>query len=190
MDAQLDPVARRRGRLTFALVAAAFLGTPLLAALWYAYGDAGQGARVNRGALIDPPRPVAGAAALGLEDRWTLVVHAPERCDAACTATLVMLRQVRLSFGNEIEKIEVVLVSGRPDADRAALEPEHPALRVLGAHDAQALVEAMAPSSAGRSIVIDPLGNAMLAYAPGTPPADVKSDLKRLLKNSQAWMRR
>ena len=190
MDAQLDPVARRRGRLTFALVALAFLGTPLLAALWYAYGDAGHGARVNRGELIDPPRPVAGAAALGLEDIWTLVVYAPERCDADCLGTLVMLRQVRLSFGNETEKIALVLVSGQPDADRAALSPEHPALRVLGAHDAQALVEAMAPNAAGRSVVVDPLGNVMLAYAPGAPPADAKSDLKRLLKNSQAWMRR
>ena len=189
-EPSLDPVARRRGRLTFALVAVAFLGTPLLAALWYAYGDAGHGARVNRGALIDPPRPVEGAKALGLEDIWTLVVHAPERCDAECLATLVTLRQVRLSFGNETEKIALLLVSGQPDADRVALGPEHPALRVLGAHDAQALVEAMAPNAPGRSVVVDPLGNAMLAYAAGTPPADVKSDLKRLLKNSQAWMRR
>ena len=189
MGPGVDPVAQRSARLTFALVAAAFLGTPLLAVLWYAYGDAGHGPRVNRGTLIDPPRPIADAAALGLEDHWTLVVSAADRCDADCIGALVMLRQVRLSFGNEADKIALVLVSGRPDADRAALGPEHPALRVLGAHDAQALVAAMAPNAPGRSVVVDPLGNAMLAYAPGAPPADVKSDLKRLLKNSQAWMR-
>lgn len=184
-----EPSPRRGDRLTFMLVAAAFLGTPLLAGLWYAYGDAGRGARVNRGTLIDPPRPVAGAKALGLEDYWTLVVHAPERCEPACVETLLMLRQVRLSFGKDAELLVRVLVSGRSDADRAALAAEHPDLRVLAADDARALIDAIGPTVAGMSVVVDPLGNAMLSYAPATPPADVKADLKRLLKNSQSWMR-
>lgn len=190
MDPAHDDLARKRsGRTTFLLVAAAFLGTPLLAALWYAYGDAGHGAKVNRGTLIDPPRAVEGAKLLGLEDHWTFVVHAPEGCGAPCAETLLMLRQLRLSFGQDADRLARVLVSGRPDADLAALAPAHPDLRVLGAHDARALVLSLPPHAEGAAFVIDPLGNAMLAYAPGTPPADVKSDLKRLLKNSQSWMR-
>jgi hypothetical protein len=189
MQPTMQPTPKRGDRLTFVLVALAFLGTPLLAVLWYAYGDVGHGPRVNRGTLIDPPRPVEGAKALGLEDYWTLVVYAPERCDPACIDALIMLRQVRLSFGQDADKLARVLVSGQADADRAALGPAHPDLRVLGAHDARALVEVLGPARDGASFVVDPLGNAMLAYAPGAPPADVKADLKRLLKNSQTWMR-
>ena len=185
----MDPIAGRGDRLTFALVAAAFLGTPLLAVLWYAYGDAGHGARLNHGTLIDPPRPIVGAKALGFEDYWTLVVYAPERCELPCSDTLLMLRQVRLSFGKDAELIGRVLVSGRSDADRAALASAHPDLRVLASDDARALIEAIGPVVPGQFALVDPLGNAMLRYPLGAPPADVKADLKRLLKNSQSWLR-
>lgn len=185
----MDAAQRRGGRLTFMLVALAFLGTPLLAALWYAYGDAGDGARLNRGTLIDPPRSIAGAKALGLEDYWTLVVYAPGRCEPPCSDTLLMLRQVRLSFGKDAELIACVLVSGRSDADRTALAAAHPDLRVLASDDARALIDAIGPVVPGQVAVVDPLGNAMLRYPPGAPPADVKADLKRLLKNSQSWLR-
>lgn len=185
----MDEAKRRSGRLTFALVASAFLGTPLLAVLWYAYGDAGHGAKLNHGTLIDPPRPVAGASALGLDDYWTLVVYAPVRCDAACLGTLYTLRQLRLSFGHDADKLARVLVSGQADADRAALVADHPDLRVLSKAEARALVDALGPTQPGQAFVVDPLGNAMLAYAAGAPPEDIKADLKRLLKNSQTWMR-
>ena len=185
----MDEAQRSSGRLTFGLVALAFLGTPLLAGLWYAYGDAGHGARLNHGTLIDPPRPVAGAKALGLEDYWTLVVYAPERCAQPCAEMLLMLRQVRLTFGQDSELLARVLVSGQADADRAALAAAHPDLRVITARDARALLDAIGPMVPGQSALVDPLGNAMLSYAPGTPPADVKADLKRLLKNSRSWLR-
>ena len=185
----MDSAQRRRGRLTFALVAAAFLGTPLLAALWYAYGDAGHGTRVNRGTLIDPPRPVEDAAALGLTDRWTLVVRTRGGCDAPCAEALLMLRQLRLSFGNDAKHLARVLVSGQVESDRAALAAAHPDLRVLAAADARALVAVLDGAAPGQVFVVDPLGNAMLSYAPAAPPADLKADLKRLLKNSQSWLR-
>ena len=185
----MDATARRSDRLTFALVAAAFLGTPLVAALWYAYGDAGHGAKLNRGTLIDPPRAVEGAAALGLSDRWTFVVRTRETCAARCAETLIMLRQLRLSFGKDAKHLARVLVSGQPELDRAALAAEHPDLRVLGAAEARALVDALDQDVAGQTFVVDPLGNAMLRYAPGAPPADIKADMKRLLKNSQSWLR-
>lgn len=185
----MDDAKPRGDRRTFALVALAFLGTPLLAALWYAYGDAGHGARLNRGALIDPPRAVEGAAALGLLDYWTLVVDAPERCAPPCAETLVMTRQVRLSFGKDAELLHRVLVSGQADADRAALAPAHPDLRVLAPGEAGALLDAIGPRVPGAIVVVDPLGNAMMRYAPGAAPADLKADLKRLLKNSQSWLR-
>lgn len=185
----MDSAQRRSDRRTFLLVAVAFLGTPLLATLWYAYGDAGHGSRVNRGTLIDPPRPIEGAAALGLTDKWTFVVRARESCDAPCAETLLMLRQLRLSFGKDAMLLSRVLVSAQPEADRAALAAAHPDLRVLGAGEARALIAVLGSTEPGQSVVVDPLGNAMLSYAPATPPADVKADMKRLLKNSQSWLR-
>lgn len=188
------PEARRAGRRQFLLVAAAFLGTPLLAALWYAYGDAGHhGDTVNRGTLIDPPRPVTGAEALGLLDRWSLVVVAPAGCQPGCERALVTLRQVRLTFGDDLARLGLVLVSGAP-GDAARLAADHPALRVLDPTEAGALAAAVAGidggAAEGRAFVVDPLGNAMLSYAPGFAPADVGADLKRLLRNSSPWMRR
>jgi len=177
---------RTRSRLHLFAVAAAFLGTPLLAALWYAYGDAGQGAKLNRGTLVDPPRRIAGAVALGLEDRWALVVAAPSGCETPCRATLVMLRQVRASFGPDVGRIARLLVA----PDGATLAAEHPDLRVLAPGEAAALLAALGPLAPDQAAVVDPQGFVMLTYAPGTGPADVKSDLKRLLKNSQTWMRR
>jgi len=201
-DASLPPAdRRRRARLQFALVALAFLGTPLLATLLYAYGDKGhRGVTVNRGALIDPARPIAGAEALGLADAWTLVVHAPEGCTVDCERTLVTLRQVRLTFAKDIVRIRRVLITGAAD-DGPRLRATHPDLRVLSAVDAEAFAVALRgalqeqggeapPDHAGRSFLVDPLGNLMMTYAPDPAPADVQADLKRLLKNSESWMRR
>lgn len=190
----IDPTARRNARWQFALVALAFLGTPLVATLLYAYGDKGHhGDTTNKGVLVDPPRPVAGAAQLGLFDSWTVVVIAPQGCGAGCARTLVTLRQVRLTFGHETDRIARVLVSGAA-ADAARFAPEHPDLRVLDADQADALVAATKDLSDagadGRCFVVDPLGNLMMTYAPDPAPQDVQTDLKRLLKNSATWLRR
>jgi hypothetical protein len=190
----IDESARRRARWQFALVALAFLGTPLVATLLYAYGDKGHhGDTVNRGALVHPARPVDGAAGLGLTDAWTLVVIAPAGCAAGCERTLATLRQVRLTFNRDMDRIGRVLVSGSA-ADAARLAAEHPDLRVLDAGQAGALVAAVAdlPDAAadGRAFLVDPLGNVMMTYAPAPAPKDVQTDLKRLLKNSEPWMRR
>lgn len=194
MNAPLDPARVKRARLQFALVALAFLGTPIVATLIYVYGDKGHhGDTVNRGALIDPPRPVDGAAALGLTDAWTLVVVAPGGCAAGCERTLLTLRQVRLTFNRDMERIGRVLVTGAA-ADAGRLAAEHPDLRVLDAAQAGALVAAVADlpdaGADGRAFLVDPLGNLMLTYAPDPAPKDVQTDLKRLLKNSETWMRR
>jgi hypothetical protein len=190
----IDADARRRARWQFALVALAFLGTPLLATLLYAFGDKGHhGDTVNRGVLVDPARPVDGAAALGLLDAWTLVVIAPDGCAAGCERTLVTLRQVRLSLGREVDRVARVLVSGAA-ADAARLAAAHPDLRVLDADQAGALVAVVADlpeaKADGRAFLVDPLGNVMMTYAPDPAPKDVQTDLKRLLKNSEPWMKR
>ncbi len=188
-----DPDQRRRARLQFALVAAAFLGTPLLATLLYAYGDKGhRGDTVNKGALIDPARPIAGAATLGLTDAWTLVQFAPTGCAADCERTLVVGRQVRLTFAKDIDRIRRVLITGVVD-DGPRLGARHPDLVLRAAGDAAAFAAALdgaAPADqAGRLFLVDPLGNLMMTYAPDPAPQDLQSDLKRLLKNSESWMR-
>ena len=124
---------------------------------------------------------------------------APAGCAAGCEQTLVTLRQVRLTFDHDSERLKYLLVSGSADADRARLAPMHPELRILTAGAGAALTAVTAdhpntgaglPNEDGRTFLVDPLGNLMLTYAPDPAPQDVQSDLKRLLKNSETWMKR
>lgn len=189
-----DPRRVRRARLQLLLVALAFLGTPLAATLWFLYGDKGHhGDTVNAGVLVDPPRPVAEAAALGLTDAWTLMVVAPTGCAAGCERTLATQRQVRLTFAKDMVRIRRVLVSGA-DADASRLAAAHPDLAVLALGSAEAARAAIAglPGATvdGAAWLIDPMGNLMMAYDVDAAPQDIQKDLKRLLKNSETWMRR
>lgn len=196
-----DAARRRDARFQFVLVAVAFLGTPIAATLWYAYGENGhRGDTVNRGEIINPARPIMGAEALGLTDAWTLVLHAPEGCAVECERSLVTSRQLRLTFAKDIVRIRRVLITGAA-GDAARLGPTQPDLTVLAAAQAEAFAVALRGAQLpgagdlpyaepGRVFLVDPLGNLMMTYAPDPAPRDVQADLKRLLKNSETWMRR
>jgi hypothetical protein len=179
----------RRNRRTLYLIALVTLA-PVVASytIYYWFPPERQ---VNYGELLPtvPAPAIVGAARDGssvaladLRGKWLLVVTAPGGCDAGCRGALYATRQVRTIQGREMERVRRLwLVTDEAPPD-AALLAEHADLR-LARVKPEAARALTGPGS--RLILVDPLGNLVLAY-PRDP--DIKSmakDLTRLLKASR-----
>ena len=180
---------------------ALFFFAPLAVSFYLYYaGDWRPGQRVNRGDLIDPPRPLPAvslplAHASGgpprpafLKKKWTLLYWGPGGCAERCRTNLYNTRQVRTALNRDMDRVQRVFVAQgaccdfeyldreQPDLITVRATPEtRPLLALLPAYDG------IAPGTADRIYVIDPLGNLMMSYAPDAKPKGMLEDLKRLL---------
>jgi cytochrome oxidase Cu insertion factor (SCO1/SenC/PrrC family) len=187
----------RRNRRKLVGLAALFFA-PLAVAFCLYYGHLWHpGGRVNRGELIDPPRPlpplslskVDGGATSPtfLERKWTFLYVEAGACEDRCRERLYDTRQVRTALDRDRDRVQRVFLTGDPEA--GALREPHPDL-IMVRLDAAAkpLIERLpggAPAlRSGNVYVIDPLGNLMMVYAPGSPAKGLLEDMKRLLKLS------
>ena len=197
MSSVIDPALHRRNFRTVFALAGLFL-VPLLLSFWLYYGlHWSPPGTVNHGALIVPPRPLpeltladaGGAPARRIfSGKWSLVYVGDGACDANCHATLVFMRQTRLSLNNEMTRVQRVFLVTGACCDRAYLATEHPGLRVFDASPAaaQPLLALFEPGGRAQGLyVVDPLGNLMMRYDAQQPPKGLLEDLKRLLQLSQ-----
>lgn len=183
-------MSQRRNRATLVAIAVLFFAPLLLAVLmqshWWSYGPA---ETVNRGTLVQPPVPVQGDGGAP----WRVVHVLEASCVAACERAVTGLRQMHIAAGRHREAITVELVGeqGLEEAERVRLQAIYRDF-VLTAPAPPPLADALAEAArrawpeggeqAGRSFLIDPRGNIILAYARGTDPNDLYRDLQRLLK--------
>lgn len=184
---------RNRGRWTLVLLAVIFLGPLALAFLLY-YGDVWKPAgSAIHGQLIEPARPLPtepltdAPGAPRLEGLWSLLVIEPAACDEICQSALVETRQVRRALGSERERVQRIWIVTAGAVDAQAVANEHPLLGVVAA-DTPAparVVEMIGPSKPGEVLVVDPLGNLMMRFPPGTSMRAMHTDLKKLLKISR-----
>ncbi len=187
---------------------AALFFVPLGISFYWYYGldTVRPGASVQKGELIQPPRPLPQLAlplaqggvtsAEFLERTWTLVYLAPGPCDTACRDRLAELRQLRLALGRDRNRVGgVLLYSGEAPA-LDWLTREHAGLVAASVDDARARTELLprfageddSPEAllrAGRVYIVDPNGNLMMRYEAGTALRDIHDDLKRLLRLSR-----
>jgi len=150
---------------------------------------------VNYGELIEP-RPLPDAA-LKLADgapfrlsqlkgKWVLVSIDSGRCDADCEKKLLYMRQLRLTQGKDMERVErawLVSDAATPRSDAVAAFPGTWVVRAAGA----GLIEAFpaAGAAADHIYLVDPLGNLMMRF-PHDPDTDrLIRDLSRLLRASR-----
>ena len=150
---------------------------------------------VNYGELIEP-RPLPDpqlALADGtpfrlsrLRGKWVLVSLDTGRCDETCGRKLLYMRQLRLTQGKDMERVErawLILddVVPRPDA----VAPYQGTWLVRAAR--AGLLELFpAPGAAADHIyLIDPLGNLMMRFPRDPEPGRMIKDLSRLLKASR-----
>jgi hypothetical protein len=172
------------------------------------------GGRVNAGELIQPARPLpslalplaadaavspgAGAAAGApsgetnpqfLKGKWTLLYIQHGRCDDECRKHLYDTRQVRLALDREMPRVQRVFIGDSDCCDLTELKAAHPDLIAVRASAADDPLLALLPVREGavnshRVYLIDPLGNAMMFYAPSVSSKGMLEDMKRLLRLS------
>jgi hypothetical protein len=143
--------------------------------------------------------PGAGAAAAAasagetnpqfLKGKWTLlyIQHGP--CDDECRKHLYDTRQVRLALDREMPRVQRVFIGDGDCCDLTELKAAHPDLIAVRASAADEPLLALLPVPEGavnshRIYLIDPLGNAMMFYAPGVSSKGMLEDMKRLLRLS------
>ena len=199
-----DPMAVRRGRRQFLLLAALFF-VPLALAFWLYYGPGERrpgAAGTNMGDLVDPARPLpradlpitGGSPVRGelLRGKWSLVYVGNGYCDERCREALYLTRQTRTALNKDADRVERVFLAIGNCCDDEYLENEQPDLvvAIAGSPQAAALLAefptyADGPvESAGRIYVVDPLGNLLLSYAASAPDKALLTDLKKLLRLS------
>ena len=177
-----------------------FLVPLLIAVLLYTYRD-----RLplpepkTNGVLIHPARPISQFGArstngeqLSLEylrGKWTLVYFGGSRCDLYCEAGLFKMRQARLALGENISRVQrLLLFDNTADLDGlASILDEHPRLITASLTEDMhtAVLESFGERPEGNVYIVDPLGNVMMRYPPNATTKGLLKDLKHLLKVSQ-----
>jgi hypothetical protein len=180
---------RMRNLRTLALLAALFFLPLLLAFITY-YGSPWRPARhVNHGLLISPPVVLPQVLVPDpWHGHWSLVYIGAGGCDAACRATLWVMRQTRLALGTDMTRVTRVFLATAACCDREFLGHEHPGLTVLDAATpaGQALLDAFPRAAREHTLfLVDPLGNLMMSYDARQNPRGLLLDLKNLLRLSQ-----
>ena len=184
-----DPAAARRARRTLILIAAAVIAPVALS--YFFYYLAPRAAFTNYGELLPtaPLPELAGTTPDGrpfrvedLRGKWTILVPAGGACDAACGDALYATRQARTMQGKDMDRVArawIVTDDAPPAPERLA---EHPGIVVVRL---PAAAVARLPKAGNAVLLVDPLGNQVLAW-PRPPDAKaLAKDLSRVLKASR-----
>ncbi|MDO8298628.1 cytochrome C oxidase subunit I [Lacisediminimonas sp.] len=155
--------------------------------------------RNNYGALIDPRQypipPLQGRSLDGkpleldaYKGKWVMLQVDSADCQQACKKKLYDMRQLRLTQGREMERVERVwlITDGAPL--ETMLMREYDGTHMLRADPAR--IASWLPVEQGTSAkdhiyMIDPLGNLMMRFPKDADPNRIKRDLGRLLKASK-----
>lgn len=190
------PKSKAAGRWKlFAILAVC--ASPLIGS-YVAYYVVKPGGRTNYGAILDPrayPMPALGTTSLdgkplGLDaykGKWILLQADSGACDKPCQTKLYEMRQLRLTQGKEMGRIERVwLITDQQPLDTVLMR-EYDGTRLLRA-DLPALKKWL-PTETGAAVsdhlyMIDPLGNLMMRFPRDADPNKIKKDLGKLLKAS------
>ncbi len=143
------------------------------------------------GEFIQPPVPLPLGELTTLEGartepdwyrgRWSLIYARTAECREQCIVELNRLNQVRLALGDELRRVQLVLLF----SGTAPELPNEAALLALRIDDAAGaeLLELLDAEliGNGRIYLADPLGNLVMTYPPGAEQRGILEDLERLL---------
>lgn len=154
--------------------------------------------RTNYGTLIDPrnyPIPPLGtttldgkpAALADYQGKWIMLQVDRGGCPETCQKKLYDMRQLRLTQGKDMDRVERVwLITDNEPLDTMLMR-EYEGTRLLRARED--LVKAWLPVEEGTAaadhiFMIDPLGNLMMRFPKDADPNKIKKDISKLLKAS------
>ncbi|MFM8341700.1 MAG: hypothetical protein ACKN9F_05730 [Methylomonas sp.] len=155
----------------------------------------------NNGELITPPTTTeieqfSGADSFTTENlkelkgHWVMVNIINQQCDKVCADALYATRQVSLMVGKDIARLRRAVLMSSP-AQLALLPKEWQEdarlLKIVPSAALQEKINQITSNTAqeGWLLLMDPLGNLMMKYAPGFDPYKVRNDLSKLLRISQ-----
>lgn len=187
---------------TLILILAIFVLPALVATLMYVTGWR-PSSTGNHGELIQPARfiedrvmqSVDGKAVKfsELHGKWTMVYFDSAACPEECMKQLYFMRQIHIAQGKDQDRVQRIFIM--TDATAADTLPaklaDYPDMRVWAgektvlaklAHDFG--IDALAVPEQRIIYLLDPQGNLMMRYMPGSDPAGMRKDLVRLLKYS------
>ena len=175
----------------------AICAAPVIAA-WLVFFVFPPGALMNYGELIEAralsgtPLPALDGRPFRLSElkgRWVMLQIDGGACAEACQVKLYQMRQVRLTQGREMERIERVwLIDDAAQLDTMTMRAFDGTWLVRAA--ANPLLGQFPITASGGSVrdhiyLIDPLGNLMMRFPKDADPSRIKKDIERLLKVSR-----
>jgi cytochrome oxidase Cu insertion factor (SCO1/SenC/PrrC family) len=187
-------------RRPFYFVLALFFAPLVLAfAVYYGSGWRPSG-MTNKGDLIAPAVPLPQVALITaqgtpttagfLRDDWTLVYLGMGDCTAVCRRALSDMQQARLLLGKDLARVKRVFLYSGTCCDAEFFTAQQDLISASLDSEAGLSMLAKFPNSSGAALVagkiyiVDPLGNLMMSYAPGSDLRNLYQDLKKLLKLS------
>lgn len=156
--------------------------------------------RTNYGALIDP-RAYPIPATLGVttldgkpvaldayKGKWVMLTVDGADCAEVCRKKLYYMRQLRLTQGKDMDRIERVWLITDDKPIETLLMREYDGMHMLRAK--AGAVAAWLPVDSGTAAsdhiyMIDPLGNLMMRFPKDADPNKIKKDIVKLLKASR-----
>lgn len=183
MSEERNRRSARRSLIAIAAVALLpFVGSYLLYWFWK------PAAFVNYGELLAAPVPElqADAALPQLKGKWAFVMVDSGTCDHWCQRKLYIMRQVRLTQGKDMGRVERAWLLDDAAAPPAALVSEYAGTYLLQVPGSALLAKLPATGSVRDHLyLVDPLGNLVLRYPRDADPSLIKKDLSRLLRASR-----
>ena len=199
-----DGAARTRARASLLIIFGMFAAPVVLAwLLFFGFPEWVPTATSNHGTLIEPIRPLPAfrlqnlsgdnVDAGFLKGKWTFVYLHEGDCDSSCVQQLYKIRQVRLTQGKNIDRLQRLMLwqAGSVDKERRDELQQHfpgQVTAILPGEESTLLqafsVDGQTALGLDRIYLVDPLGNLMMLYEPGSEPRGMIKDLERLLKYS------
>jgi hypothetical protein len=190
-DPRADARKIRNGRIKLLLLFLLF-ASPVIAS-YFTYYVIQPSGRTNYGELIEPQRSVLAtdvALASGerfewkqLRGKWVMLTAYDDNDEVALRQRLYSIRQVRLTTGKDMDRIERVLVLKSSSSPTAELLAQHAGLWVLRVSAEQ--WQNIWAQPADRILMVDPLGNLMMRFPARADPNKMKKDVSRLLRASR-----
>jgi len=178
---------QRKGRLQLVALIAVVVVPILLASSMYKWRFWVPESRNYHGELLGDGRTLVDLGVSGdIPQTWLLLVSAPDDCLEDCRELVYLARQIHIALGREASRAHHALAMDKalPADYQQVLTREYPQLVRFNIDSARYLAMS-ADKQKPQLWIIDPLGNLVLRYTPGSNGKSILKDLQLLLKLSK-----